>query len=966
MYELPTGTVTLLLTDIEGSTRLLQQVGDRYGGVLAECRHLLRGLFQQWHGHEVDTQGDAFFVAFERATDAVAAAAVAQRALFSHAWPAGTPLRVRMGLHTGEPQRTAEGYVGLDVHLAARIMSAGHGGQVLLSQTTRDLVAGALPEGVRLLDLGVHRLKDLPQPSQLFQLVIAGIPAAFPPLKTLDRSPNNLPVQPSPFIGREQEMDAVGQLLRREEIQLVTLTGPGGVGKTRLALQVAGDSAPHFAGGTWFVSLASISDPDLVIPTISQTLGLRAAPGQSPLEHLQAYLRDKQVLLLLDNFEHVVSAAIQVAELLTHCPRLTVLVTSREGLHLRAEREFPVPPLALPDVEHLPDLEVLSQNEAVALFITRAQAVKPDFQLSKAKAGAVVEICARLDGLPLAIELAAARIKLLPPDALLARLGQRLAVLTGGTRDAPARQQTLRDTIEWSYHLLDASEQQLFRRLAVFVGGCTLEAVEVVCAVAGSEAVPVLDRVGSLIDKSLLQQTEQQDGEVRLVMLETIREYGLEALETSGEMEDTRRAHAAYNLRLAEEAEPELGGSLQTVWLERLEREHENLRAALQWSLDPAGNEETRQRREMALRLAGALRQFWLVRGHWKEGRAFLERALAAGKGSMPSSRVKALTAAADLALQQGDTDRGEMLCEESLALCQELGDRAGIAHLLSLQGKVAFHRNKLAAARSLFEESLALWRKVGDKNGIGLTLYRLAWLAKEQGEYARARALCEESLTTHRESGNQRGLADALSELAEILFAVQSDQGAVRALLEESLALSREMGDKENMAICFFLLGGAALQQSDSAAARSFAEQSLELFKEMGDQGWIAQSLALLGKVNVVQGDYTAARALYEESLTFPLGGDASSLEGLAGVVAAQGELTWAARLWGATEALREAICAPRPPFERVRYERAVAAVRAQLGEKAFAAAWAQGQKMTPEQVLAEQVIPPRRHLAV
>ncbi len=636
MRDLPSGTVTLLFTDIEGSTHLLQQLGERYANVLAEYRHLLRASFQEWNGHEIDTQGDAFFVAFARATDAVLAAVEVQRALANHPWPEGAAVRVRMGLHTGEPTLTSEGYVGLDVHRTARIMSAGHGGQVLLSQATCNLVEQDLPDDVALRDLGEYRLKDLGRPRHLFQLAIPGLPADFPRLRTLDSYPNNLPVQLTPFIGREQELTAVCDLLRREDVRLLALTGPGGTGKTRLGLQIAAELSEYFDDGVFFVNLAPTSDPELVVPTIAETLGIREGADQSLFERLKEDLRQKQMLLLLDNFEQVVSAAVQVVDLLIACPRLKVIVTSREVLHVQAEHEFAVPPLPLPDLKHLPDLAALSHYAAVALFILRAQAVKPDFQMNAANARAIAEICARLDGLPLAIELAAARIKLLPPQALLARLGQRLAVLTSGTRDVPERQQTLRNTIAWSYNQLDAAEQRLFRRLSVFVGGCTLEAIESVCAALndGDEAGQVVDRIASLIDKSLLQQTEPEGDEPRLLMLETIREYGLERLAVNVEMEATQQAHADYYLALAEEAEPHLKGAEQGQWFARLEQEHDNLRAALQWLLEQG---KTGDSIEMVLRLAGALRRFWEVRGHVSEGWTFLERALAvsgAGEGA--------------------------------------------------------------------------------------------------------------------------------------------------------------------------------------------------------------------------------------------------------------------------------------------------------------------------------------------
>jgi len=634
MRDLPTGTVTLLFTDIERSTLLLQQLGERYAEMLATCRQLLRTAFQQWNGFEVDTQGDAFFVVFARASDAVSAVVDMQRALARHDWPSGAAVAMRIGLHTGEPTRTAEGYVGLDVHHAARIMSVGHGGQVLLSQTTRELVKHNLPDEVSLRDLGEHRLKDLQLPGHIYQLIIADLPADFPLLKTLDSRPNNLPVQLTQFIGREKEITAVQYFFQREDARLMTLTGPGGTGKTRLGLQVAAELSDLFPDGVYFVNLAPISDPTLVVTAIAQTLDLKEMGDQTLLVLLKGYLRDKHILLLLDNFEQVASAALQVVDLLATCPKLKVIVTSRTVLHVRGDQEFPVPPLAVPDPKHLPDLVALSHYEAVELFVSRAQAVKPEFQLSNTNAPAIVEICARLDGLPLAIELAAARIKLLPPQALLARLGQRFAVLTSGPHDAPARQQTLRNTIAWSYNLLEAQEQRLFRRLSVFVGGCTLEAIEAVCTTLDTESASwqVLDGVASLIDKSLLQQTEQESNELRLVMFETIREHGLEHLAESGETEAMQEAHALYYLALAEQAEPHLKGAEQGQWFARLEQERDNLRVALTWLLEAAargrGEEKGKQQAERALRLGVALYWFWYTAGPPSEGRSFLERAL--------------------------------------------------------------------------------------------------------------------------------------------------------------------------------------------------------------------------------------------------------------------------------------------------------------------------------------------------
>jgi predicted ATPase/class 3 adenylate cyclase len=914
MRKLPTGTVTLLFTDMEGSTRLLHLLGKRYADVLAESRALMRAAFQQHHGHEVDTLGDAFFVTFARATDAVAAAVTAQRALAGHTWPEGVLIRVRMGLHTGEPDLASEGYVGLSVHHAARIMSAGHGGQVLLSQVTCDLVEHDLPEDVSLRDLGAHRLKDLRHPQHLFQLVIAGLAADFPPLQTLDSSPNNLPIQPTPFIGRAREVANIQQHLLRQEVRLLTLTGPGGVGKTRLGLQVAAEASEHFKDGTWFVSLAPLSDPDLVIPTLAEILEVREVAGRSLLDRLKASLHEKHLLLLLDNFEHVVSAATQVADLLGACPRLKLLVTSREALHVRAERAFPVPALALPDPDHLPDPLTLSQYEAVALFIERAQAVKPDFQVTNTNAPAVAEICARLDGLPLAIELAAARTRLLPPQALLTRLEQRLQLLTSSLRDAPARQHTLRETIQWSYDLLPEEEQQLFRRLSVFVNGCELSAVEAVCHTPGDRKEAVLDEVTSLVDKNVLQQMAVEEAESRFTMLETIREFGLERLTASREMDATRQAHASYYFALAEEAASELTGPRSAEWWKRLEREHDNLRAALEWSLEPA---QTGSNPDMALRFCATLKEFWWVRGFNSEARAFLEQALAGCEGASTSARASVLSAAAVFTGMLGNLQRAAALWQESLVLYRELGDTRGIASSLQ-ELWIISRREARNAALQLLEESVRLLRELGDKEALAWSLFSLADLLGAQGEYGRA-----------------------------------------NARLEECLALHTELGDKGGMAMYFGISGGEALIRGNATTANTLYKQSLALWQEMGARWHAFWSLSALGRIKASQGDFAAALAFHEQSLAVAreVHDDwlyAYCLEGWASFVAKQEKYVWAARLWGTAEYLRERCGYPLPPFDRVDYEPAVAAARIRLGEQAFAAAWAEGRTMTFEQVLA------------
>jgi predicted ATPase/class 3 adenylate cyclase len=954
MRDLPSGTITLLFTDIEGSTRLIQQLGDRYAELLNDCRNLLRTAIHKFGGYEVDTQGDAMFAVFALASDAIFAAVAMQRELTSHFWQDAVAVRVRMGLHTGEPARVAEGYVGLDVHYAARIMNAAHGGQVLLSRTTSDLVERDLPEGVSLRDLGEHHLKDLERPIHLSQLVVAGLPADFPPLKTPNSRSDSLPVQPTPLIGRELEVATIKQLLRHVDVRLVTLTGPGGTGKTRLGIQVASELRDVFVDGIWFVSLASISDPMLVIPTIGQVLGIREAVGQPLSAHLAEVLQRKRVLLLLDNFEQVIGAASRVADLLTSCSSLKVLVTSREILHVRSEQEFAVPPLELPDPSHLPELAALARTSSVALFLRRAQAVKPEFRLTTTNARAVAEICVRLDGLPLAIELAASRMKLLSPQVLLARLGRRLTMLIGGPRDVPTRQQTLRNTIEWSYQLLNAWEQRLFRRLCVFVGGCTLQAAEAVCTGSDDWLGQALDGIASLIDKSLLQQMEQIEEEsedLRLVMLETLREYGLEALTANGEEEDARQAHADYFLQLAEEAEPALKGPLLVAWLERLEWEHDNLRSALQWTLEGG-------RAEMALRLGTALERFWVVRGHRNEGLGFLERALAGSAGVATDIRAKALLATARLAFMQSNYDQGEVLAQESLALFRRLGDRRGIALSLDRLGMAAWRRGDFRAARVLMEEDLALFREVGDQDRIAWSLFTLGLLNNKQGEYTRACALFEGSLTLFRELGNKRGIAASLTQMAGTLFVSQGNQAMISPMLQEGLSLDREVGDKEGMAVSSLLLGWIALKQGDVATARTRVEESMVLYKEMEHREGMAESLCMLGRVEATRGDHAFARTLYEESLAMAKEiGDkeliAFGLEGLASVIAVQGEPAWAARLWGTAETLRETIGAPLQPIERADYDHAVAAVRDHLGEDAFVSAWAEGRAISTEQVI-------------
>jgi predicted ATPase/class 3 adenylate cyclase/Tfp pilus assembly protein PilF len=954
MTELPSGTVTFLFTDIEGSTRLLQQLGERYANVLAQHRALVRAAITAHNGHEIGTEGDAFFVAFARTREAVAAALAAQRALAAHPWPEGAPVRVRMGLHSGEGNPQDGGYVGLDVHRAARIAAAAHSGQVLLSRAAQELARDALPEGAGLRDLGEHRLKDLARPEHLFQLVVPDLPADFPPPRTLTNRPSNLPAQLTSLIGRERERAAARALLSREGVRLVTLTGPGGTGKTRLALQVAAELADAFPDGVHFITLAPIRDPALVVATIAQTLGIREESGRSAAESLRDYLREKSALLLLDNCEQVAAAAPEIAALLAACPRLKVLGTSRAPLHLSGEHEFPVPPLALPGHGRLEPPEQLSQYEAVRLFIERALAVRPEFALTDENAPAVAEICHRLDGLPLAIELAAARIRLLSPQAMLARLDNRLGLLTGGARDLPARQRTLRDTVAWSHDLLDEGERRLFRRLSVFAGGWTLESAESVCLVSRGPDLDVLDGMASLVDMSLVRQSARNAREPRFTMLETIREFARELLEASGEAEAMRRRHVHFCLTLAETAERELEGARQLVWLDRLEAEHDNLREALAWSLDQGEP-------EIALRLVAALGAFWGMRGYLTEGREWLSETLAGAERGVPRASAawaKALATAGWLAIAQGDYEAARSHYEQSMARAQDLGDRHRIASALNGLGNIALRQGNHASARSLYEQSLAIRRELGQPRGIAGALVNLAGLARVQGDYAAARSLYEQSLAMQRELGDKWGASLVLYNLAG-LAREQGDYEAARSLYEQSLATSWSLGDRRGVAAALNNLGMLAQYAGDYAVARTLHEESLETSRELGDKQGIATALSYLAGVAERQGEYAAARSLHQEGLSLQreLGykrGIVFTLRLLGHLAHHEGASERAARLMGAAEALREALGIIVVPNDRAEYDRIVESARARLGEATFASAWAEGRAMSPEQAIA------------
>jgi predicted ATPase/class 3 adenylate cyclase len=811
--NLPVGTVTFLFSDIEGSTLLAQALGpERYGAVLERHRALLRAAFEASGGTEVGTEGDSFFVVFDRPVAAVGAAADAQRRLAAEPWPDEATVRVRMGIHSGEGILADGTYVGNDVNRAARIAAAAHGGQILLSETTSSLVTETLPDGTTLRALGEHRLKDL-RPERLCQVVVDGLPADFPPIRSLDARRNNLPTQLTTFVGREKELAEVEALLGRA--RLLTLTGPGGTGKTRLSLELAARRAEAYPDGVWFVPLEPISDASLVPATIAQALGLPDRGGRSPVDRLVDHLADRRVLLVLDNLEQLRSAAPLIGQLLTGAPQLAVLATSRSALHVYGELEYPVPPLGVPGPRDRADAESIARYESVALFVERAMAVRPSFRLTAEDAAAVAAICVRLDGLPLAIELAAARVKLLTPAAILARLENSLALLSGGAQDLPARQQTLRGAIGWSYDLLDEPDRMLFSGLSVFIGGASLEAIEAVCG--PDQGRDVLEGVSSLVDKSLLRQGEAIDAEPRFTMLETIREYAAEQLAAAGREEALRERHGAWFVGVAEAAGATLMATDKRIALDRLELEHDNLRAALAWAT--AGRHA-----ELALRLGTAQWRFWQMRGYIDEGLERLAAVLAMPECSdYVELRLAALDAAGGLAYWRADYDAARTYYTEALEARRAKGDPRAIAEsLYNLSFTHTFTR-ETEAGRLLVDESRAMFEAAGDKPGVAKTLWALSNLEYTSGRIKEARAAATQALETFEAIGDafMTGWATYTVGLADL---IEGDQPAAARKFHRALEIFDQSADVSGYTLVLDGLSALALAAGDRQRAARLA----------------------------------------------------------------------------------------------------------------------------------------------
>ncbi len=812
MPTLPTGTVTFLFTDIEGSTRLLESLGDAYLGLLERHHALLREAIAAGEGTEISTEGDAFFAVFPSAPRAVAAATQAQRGLAAETWPSNVAVRVRMGLHTGEGRLGGDSYIGLDVHRAARVAAAGHGGQVLVSAATQALAGASPPPGVGFTDLGQHRLKDLSRPEHLWQLTIDGLPAEFPPPKTLDATPNNLPLQLTSFLGRQREVADVLELLGSN--RLMTLTGPGGTGKTRLALQVAAEAADRYAGGVYFVALEPITNPDLLVPTVAQAVGL-PDPGAATVERLAEHFGDRAFLLVFDNVEQVGDAAPQIGDLLALASGLAILATSRSPLRVYGEHEYLVPPLGLPDPRHLPDLEQFTQFESVALFVERAVAVKPGFAVDNANAPAVAEICVRLDGLPLAIELAAARVRVLTPQAILDRLSDRLGLLSGGARDLPERQQTLRGAIAWSHDLLEDGDRQAFARLSVFAGGATLEQIEAVCF-EPADRMAALDVVSSLVDKSLLRE-ESTGEEPRFRMLETIRQFASEQLTERGEADGYRSRHAAAVLAFAEDGAAVVLGPEGRAWLDRYELERDNIRAAIAWAIDGAHT-------ETALRLLTACWRYWQIRGYLTEARDYAERALALPESrEFSAAREAALEAAGGIAYWQGDTDAARVWYGEALDLARARhDDRAEANALYNMTFTYAWQPEAQDEARVVAEESLAVNRRLKDRLGIGRALWAVASTYYFVSDFGEAEQLNDEALAIFREIGDPFMTGWTLYMRA--LIRMSTDLASAREDLTEAYRIFRASDDVTGYALVFDAFAAVAHNSGDDTTAARLA----------------------------------------------------------------------------------------------------------------------------------------------
>jgi predicted ATPase/class 3 adenylate cyclase len=923
MGKKPSGTVTFLFSDIEGSTQKWEENADQMQIAFSRQEAIMRQEMSDQGGYIYKMIGDAFQVAFETAPQALAAAENAQISLQNEQWDDVGPLKVRMALHTGVVEERGDDYVGPILNRVARLMNAGHGGQILLSRATFELVRDDLPGGMSLRNLGEHRLKDLTRPEHIYQLVSPTLESNFPPLKTLDFHPNNLPLQLTSFIGREWEHEDVRDKITTS--RLVTLIGPGGTGKSRLALQVAAELTDNFNQGVWFVDLSALTDPSLLAQSVATELSIRERAQLPLIDTLAEEIGDKEILLILDNCEHLIEACAHFADtLLRDCPGLRILATSREALRVGGEMMISLQPLETPNPEYLPASEMISQYDAVRLFIDRSEAVSPEFAIDKTNALAVAQICHRLDGNPLAIELAAARMGALSPQMILDRLDDRFRLLSRGDRLVLPRHQTLEAVIDWSYDLLTEQEQALFRRLGVFAGSWTLEAAESLCCGEGVTQWQILDLMTGLVDKSLVQVDRSLE-EIRYRMLETVRQYAWQKTSVENEIEEIRSRYIAYYLNLAEEGEKKSYWGGDTSLPKRLAVDFDNFRAALTWCF-----EDPETYSESGLRLAGALWIVWWTFGYLNEGRDWLEKAIKVDVID-GAARAKALTNVGCVAWQQGDYQIADVYTEESIAIYRDqlIEDRQGLANAIHIRGHVLFDQKDYALARSLFEESLTKFRQLGEEDNICLLVSDLGKVDYHEGDY----------------------------QSAKMRF-------------EECLLIARKREDLTNIASNLLRIGDIARLERDYDRAADYYEESLEIVRDMEWNLELASNMHKLGYIARFRGDFQKAGNLFIESLTMQQSmgnkqGVIECLVGIAGVATVAGYPEEAVRLFAAAEASLAAIGAPLGPADIAEQERDLSIAQERLSPAEFSNAWSLGTRYSFEHAivfakdLADKIIP-------
>lgn len=898
-FLVPVGTVTFLLTDIEGSTRMWEAADEAMAAATARQYELVGEAIGRHGGVRPVEQGegDSVVGAFSRASDALSCAVAIQRALAAEPWPEGAEVRLRMALHTGDAQLRDEGnYFGYAISRCARLRAIAHGGQTLLSHATYDLVVDRLPDGVTLTDLGIHRLRDLARPEHVYQLCHPGLREEFPPLRSLDAVPNNLPVQLTSFIGREAEMDEIKRLLSQSRV--LTITGSGGCGKTRLAVQVAADMLDDFPDGVWWADLAPIGDPGLVANEVASTLSLKEVPMQSFTDTVKRHLRERRALLILDNCEHVVSPCAELAAtLLRGCPQVAIIATSREPLGVEGETAWLVPSLTMPDEARPPAIESLSQYEAVRLFVDRAVHTRPNFRITNDNAPAVADICRRLDGIPLAIELAAARVRLLAPEQIREGLSDRFHLLSGGARTALPRQQTLQASVDWSHNLLSEDERALLRRLSVFAGGFTLDAAEDVCSGDRIEGNEILDLLSQLVDKSLVQ-VEEPGWEARYRLLETIRQYGLQKLADAEEVSPVRDRHLDFYLGFVENVAPELDGPHMLVWLARLRVEEDNIRAALDYG--------ERSDPNRALRFARPLWMFWFIGARFTEARARLEKLLAAADVD-PSLRATGLAVAGTMSSQMMDLAAGRVFCEESVQIAREVGATGTLAgaltalawiqawsdptgarfyveeaveiarqegnhfaliRALNSYGAVEFHAGDLSHARRLLQEAVELADGSGNPFALHVSLLWLAFAALLQGLFDETESLVHRGETVASDLGDEPFVGLFRAELGFGRM-MRGQYEAARALFDEAVAIGEKTNSLATGTAALGWRGWLGYAEGDVAAARTDLEQTLQAWRLIGSPWAAAWTLVLLSRLCHASGDLVAAKGHADEALS-------------------------------------------------------------------------------------------------